>query len=186
MKRSGSGFTIVELLIVIVVIAILAAITLISYNGIVNRAKSAEVLSRVDAYTKAIRLYQAQNSAFPPITQAETGSLTTACIGTASDYPATANLASGQCYKEGAATASTSATLNTQLSAFIGSAPKGSTDSVVSTDSNTRVRGLLYSNYGTSALLQYFQTGSNQQCGRGNASSDLTGYPGLTLCIITL
>lgn len=35
-----SGFTIVELLIVIVVIAILASISIVSYNGIQNRAKA--------------------------------------------------------------------------------------------------------------------------------------------------
>jgi prepilin-type N-terminal cleavage/methylation domain-containing protein len=32
------GFTIVELLIVVIVIAILAAITIVAYNGITNRA----------------------------------------------------------------------------------------------------------------------------------------------------
>ena len=40
MKTSKQGFTIVELLIVIVVIAILAAITIVAYNGIQNRAKA--------------------------------------------------------------------------------------------------------------------------------------------------
>ena len=34
MSKSKSGFTIVELLIVIVVIGILAAITIVAYNGI--------------------------------------------------------------------------------------------------------------------------------------------------------
>jgi len=38
-KNKQSGFTIVELLIVVVVIAILAAITIISYNGIQERAR---------------------------------------------------------------------------------------------------------------------------------------------------
>ncbi len=37
--RAGSGFTIVELLIVVVIIAILAAVTIVSYNGIQQRAK---------------------------------------------------------------------------------------------------------------------------------------------------
>jgi prepilin-type N-terminal cleavage/methylation domain-containing protein len=36
MKRTMSGFTIVELLIVIVVIAILAAISVVAYTGIQN------------------------------------------------------------------------------------------------------------------------------------------------------
>lgn len=39
------GFTIVELLIVIVVIAILAAITIVAYNGITNRARATAVVS---------------------------------------------------------------------------------------------------------------------------------------------
>ena len=38
--RKNVGFTIVELLIVIVVIGILAAITIVAYNGIQDRAKS--------------------------------------------------------------------------------------------------------------------------------------------------
>jgi len=41
--QKQKGFTIVELLIVVVVIAILAAITIVSYNGIQNRAKASTV-----------------------------------------------------------------------------------------------------------------------------------------------
>ncbi len=43
MRKSTTGFTIVELLIVIVVIAILAAITIVSYNGITASANDANV-----------------------------------------------------------------------------------------------------------------------------------------------
>ena len=39
LQSKVAGFTIVELLIVVVVIAILAAITIVAYNGIANRAK---------------------------------------------------------------------------------------------------------------------------------------------------
>jgi len=42
------GFTIVELLIVVVVIAILAAITIVSYNGVQAQAKRSAIASSVE------------------------------------------------------------------------------------------------------------------------------------------
>ena len=48
------GFTIVELLIVVVIIAILAALVIVSYNGISTRAASAKRDSDVAMYSKAI------------------------------------------------------------------------------------------------------------------------------------
>jgi prepilin-type N-terminal cleavage/methylation domain-containing protein len=65
MGKTKSGFTIVELLIVIVVIAILAAITAVAFNGIQSRAKvSAAQLSLKQIYTKAA-LTNAQTGAWP-------------------------------------------------------------------------------------------------------------------------
>lgn len=52
------GFTIVELLIVIIVIAILAAITAVAYNGVRERAESAKVISQAKAYIKALKMYE--------------------------------------------------------------------------------------------------------------------------------
>lgn len=61
------GFTIVELLIVVVVIAILAAITIVAYNGIQNRAKQSAIQSLVAQVNKKILVYAAQNSdTYPP------------------------------------------------------------------------------------------------------------------------
>ena len=51
---TSSAFTIVELLIVIVVIAILAAITIISYNGISNRAKLSSLKTELSQSAKKL------------------------------------------------------------------------------------------------------------------------------------
>ena len=64
------GFTIVELLIVIVVIAILAAISIVAYNGIQDRAKNIRVQSDIKQVATLIEMYYAQEGTYP-----STGSL---------------------------------------------------------------------------------------------------------------
>lgn len=64
-KTKSQGFTIVELLIVVVVIAILAAITIVSYNGITNRANASAAKSTAATWQKKIELYQAEEGAYP-------------------------------------------------------------------------------------------------------------------------
>ena len=60
------GFTIVELLIVIVVIAILAAIAISSYGNVQRRARDAQRMSDVSVMRKALDLYRIDNGAYPP------------------------------------------------------------------------------------------------------------------------
>lgn len=60
-----SGFTIVELLIVIVVIGILASITIVAYNGVQGRANDAAVQSDVRKVGEALQNYMALNSSLP-------------------------------------------------------------------------------------------------------------------------
>lgn len=65
MRKTTSGFTIVELLIVIVVIAILAAITIVAYNAIQTRSRNTATISAVNSYVKLINLYINGESAYP-------------------------------------------------------------------------------------------------------------------------
>ena len=58
------GFTIVELLIVVVVIAILAAITIVSYNGITARARDTTLMSDVHNAGTLMGLDQAANGSY--------------------------------------------------------------------------------------------------------------------------
>ena len=64
-KTKSQGFTIVELLIVVVVIAILAAITIVSYNGITNRANASSAKSSAAALQKKIEIYAAEEGRYP-------------------------------------------------------------------------------------------------------------------------
>ncbi len=57
--QAERGFTIVELLIVIVVIGILAAITIVSYNGVTARANTASSQSAVSAVASKAEAYAA-------------------------------------------------------------------------------------------------------------------------------
>ena len=98
--RKDRGFTIVELLIVIVVIAILAAITIVAYNGIQNRAKASSGQALANSVAKKAEAYQAART-------------------TGSGYPTHAEL-----------TATTSAVTEAQLdqpSAVLSAAPDAST-----------------------------------------------------------
>jgi prepilin-type N-terminal cleavage/methylation domain-containing protein len=63
--RYRRGFTIVELLIVIVVIGILAAVTIVAYNGISQRATASALQSSLAQANKKLELYMAENSAYP-------------------------------------------------------------------------------------------------------------------------
>ena len=60
--QKQKGFTIVELLIVVVVIAILAAITIVAYNGIQNRAKASAAQSATSQAGKKITTYAVLNA----------------------------------------------------------------------------------------------------------------------------
>lgn len=65
MKIYQKGFTVVELLVVIVVIGILASITVVAYNGIQNNGYDASVKSDLSALSKKLDIFYGDNSRFP-------------------------------------------------------------------------------------------------------------------------
>ena len=61
----NQGFTLVELLIVIVIIAILTVVSLVAYNGLQNQAKTSAAKSAADAVAKKAELYNTAKSSYP-------------------------------------------------------------------------------------------------------------------------
>jgi len=65
MHNKSRGFTIVELLIVIVVIAILAAISIVAYNGIQTRAKTTSSKNAAVQIQKKIEIFNSVTGSYP-------------------------------------------------------------------------------------------------------------------------
>lgn len=97
MRRAlQNGFTIVELLIVVVVIAILAAITIASYNGLTQKAKNARSLSTAEQVRNKATVWNTLLDTYPDLAQLRTNSLAPTNIDTAGGAtgPAEAKLSS--------------------------------------------------------------------------------------------
>jgi type IV pilus assembly protein PilA len=81
-KKVQKGFTLIELMIVIAIIGILAAIAIPAYQNYTIRSQVTEGLSLADGWKTAISEYYAQNGSFPA------GS-TTSTAGVAGDVSVT-------------------------------------------------------------------------------------------------
>lgn len=65
MRKNTTGFTIVELLIVIVVLAVLAAIGIVAYTGVQQRARNAIRSQDIASIQKALELFRVQHGRYP-------------------------------------------------------------------------------------------------------------------------
>ena len=177
-KNKQRGFTIVELLIVIVVIAILAAITVVAYNGIQQRADNTKRVAAAREWYKRIQTYIAMNGTYPP------GALNNhACLGTG--YPTDLDvnpdedcLGTGNVKHPNAALNNALATLGPHpvfppeklvTTAGIGTTAGISLRSVDALDPGTPNEKLIY------PFLYYWLKGSNQDCILRPVATSVTG-----------
>jgi len=74
LKQKSKGFTIVELLIVIVVIAILATLVIVTFTGIQQKARDSKRETDIDALDSHLEAFYANNGYYPTITDLQTSS----------------------------------------------------------------------------------------------------------------
>lgn len=167
------GFTIVELLIVIVVIAILAAITVVAYNGIQERSRNTQTIQAATEYAKALQAYKAINGAYPA-----PGGWT--CIAGASTKCGNMTDTTSACFT--VAQYSGSSPLDTQIKTVIQNLPQPSTQQIPC------ATGHLYGGvmYGWSWVLWYL-SGTQSCTNLGGLVNITTNYSGnVTQCYGTL
>ncbi len=103
MKRIQQGFTLIELMIVVAIVGILAAIALPAYQDYVVRSKMAEPVAAIAACKTSVAEYLSTKSSFPADVSAAgcqttaTQFLTSLSLGTNSIIAATANTGAGNC-----------------------------------------------------------------------------------------
>lgn len=141
-KHRPYGFTIVELLIVIVVIGILAAIVIVAFNGIQQRAATTKTVSAASAWAKAMNLYYHDKGKFPSITRA--------CLGAGYPYGFDGTGGTTQCRTTPSDIEN--ATFNSEMSDYLGG-KFPSPDMTPIGSSSDWFRGILTYNDGTNQLL---------------------------------
>jgi prepilin-type N-terminal cleavage/methylation domain-containing protein len=151
------GFTIVELLIVIVVIGILAALVMNTFSSAQAKARNTQTISAVQSYAKALIAYGADKGKYP--TQ------TNVCLG--SGYTGT----NGTCWSG----ANTNSTFNSLIQPYIGSTmpqPSLTALNISSPGATQWFRGAGYNNNGTYGRYILFVMEDTDAC---------PGISGLTL-----
>ncbi|MES2876068.1 MAG: type II secretion system protein [Patescibacteria group bacterium] len=157
--KTQKGFTIVELLIVIVVMAILAAITIVAFNGVRQRAEDTKLVSVINSYIKAVKLYKAENGTYPNVS--------TFCLGVEGDLPATARFANNICGQGNCGNCLRNDTLNAALAPYMKTPPRANFTEEFLRNNGQYLRGIIYSGDAGSYYYSY-PIKPNRSCPIGN------------------
>jgi prepilin-type N-terminal cleavage/methylation domain-containing protein len=185
-EKYSQGFTLVELLIVIVVIAILAAISIVAYNGIRERAYNSQVIAGVQQYLHAIETYRASEGSYPQTTKEINGEkIAVAYLGSGYSSAYCGKISGKDTYED--------SEFNARLSKIASGSSVASINISVGSESFT---GAVYgidivdsskSSTGYARTIQYALMGANADCKIPKAwAYRLQDSPPMTACEIVL
>lgn len=165
------GFTIIELLIVVVVIGVLASITLVVYTSVVKRTQAAQYLAAQDAWVKFLRVQLVSQGSLPII---DTDPV---CLGnSAGNFPANANLPAGRCIQLSSTPPTQADYSQTFIDQLGGKPPAGSLPEVNFSAGSIdgSARGLAVNIYYAAPVYQivfYYYMPFSGNCGQGTETA---------------
>jgi prepilin-type N-terminal cleavage/methylation domain-containing protein len=161
MQTKQKGFTIVELLIVIVVIGILAAITVVAFNGVQQRAENQKTIVAVKNWIGILKSYKSLNDRFPDYDASTDSYAQYPCLG--SGFPGSKCMSLNNVNTVGAGVAYERPEFVSKIRSVASSLPTASFQQVIF--SNEPMVGA-FANLGTgnTVSIGYVLKGADAQC----------------------
>ena len=108
LRRNQRGFTLVELMIVVIIVGILAAVAIPMYQGATERAKASEAVAALGTVRGAMRVYYAEHGTYVNANFVNGGAVTAGGILSVIDTDLAGRYFSTECYTfDGAPTPNT-------------------------------------------------------------------------------
>lgn len=139
----------------IVMIAILAAISTVAFSGVQERARNTKTIAGTKKYIKALHLYAADNSAYPDTPDA--------CLGDGYNY----NGSVGRC--GGNASVFTNSDFDAALAPYLNTKPQLDTTNIWINSTNVRAGGYYSKSVGAHGVVYYLLSGKTGKCDAGGS-----------------
>ena len=124
LRRNQGGFTLVELMIVVIIVGILAAVAIPRYQGATERAKASEAVAALGTIRGALRVYYAEHGTYVNANFIDGAQVTAGNVLDVSDTDLLGRYFSTACYTFDGATAAAAYSIECDGSAS--AAPYGS------------------------------------------------------------
>ena len=106
LRKNQGGFTLVELMIVVIIVGILAAVAIPMYQGATERAKASEAVAALGTIRGAMRVYYAEHGTYVNANFIDNAQVTAGSVLDVSDTDLLGRYFSSECYTfDGAPTA---------------------------------------------------------------------------------